>query len=208
MDTDNNWQKAVPEIFWREMSPGEHVVQVYENEEILLKSLFGFVYGGLKSGDCVILIANKMLLDGVEKLLAEKKLCLKRARENDQYITLDAEQLLERIMANDWPDETRFKEVLVELLDRGNGRTIRAFGEMVTFLWENGRRDATIRLEQLWTLFCNSAGICLFCAYPARGFQFDKSNGLNTICMEHSKVIRNGKEPDEILFRKVEKANY
>lgn len=38
------------EVFWGDISPCEHLVQIYQDEGVFLDSLEGFVAGGDKSG--------------------------------------------------------------------------------------------------------------------------------------------------------------
>jgi hypothetical protein len=49
---------------------------------------------------------------------------------------------------------------------RGEGRRVRAYGELVAILWAQGNRGATIVLEQIWNRICATSGISLLCAYP------------------------------------------
>jgi len=39
------------EVFWGEIAPCEHLVQIYDNDGAFLDSLEGFVAGGLRAGD-------------------------------------------------------------------------------------------------------------------------------------------------------------
>ena len=46
------------DVFWGEISPCEHLVQIYLDDSAFLDSLEGFVAGGLLAGDAVILIGT------------------------------------------------------------------------------------------------------------------------------------------------------
>ncbi len=52
-------------------------------------------------------------------------------------------------LVNNWPDENLFFEFITTLLKRvqQNNRKVRAFGEMVAVLWEQGFNGATVQLE-------------------------------------------------------------
>ena len=52
------WQPGEPDVFWGELSPCEHLVQIYERDEVFLDALEGFVAGGVRSGEAVIVIAT------------------------------------------------------------------------------------------------------------------------------------------------------
>jgi hypothetical protein len=179
------------------------MVQIYKAEEVFLDSLEGFVAGGLKAGDGVIVIATPAHLAVLEHRLLTRRFDVGAAAAADQYVALDARETLARFMVDgplrdgkaSWPDEARFSAVVNELLTRaghgpdGRPRRVRAFGEMVALLWKEGLTSATIRLEYLWHDFCQKSGLCLFCAYPRAFFTQDPEQSIREICATHSKVI-------------------
>lgn len=124
------------DIFWGEISPCEHLVQIYEDGGVFLDALEGFVAGGLRVGDGVITIATS------ERLMA-LGVDLDAARARDQYISVDAEETLVKFMVNGWPDEVLFTRTVNELLARARsgGRRVRAFGEMVALMWRADRME-------------------------------------------------------------------
>jgi hypothetical protein len=178
-------------MFWGEIAPREHLVQFYEDEQVFLDTLEGFVGGGLKAGDSIILIAVATHIKALEDRLKANGLDVEAARSQNQYIAEEAEAVLAKFMANSWPDEELFIKVITELLGRARGHSpkVRAFGEMVAVLWARGDTGATVRLEYLWHNLCQTEGFSLFCAYPRVGFTQDSTESLNEICATHSKVI-------------------
>ena len=61
---------------------------------------------------------------------------------------------------------------------------------MVALLWTRGQDEATIRLEKLWSEFCDRDGVTLFCAYPRMGARRgDPGEFLARICALHSRVL-------------------
>jgi hypothetical protein len=179
------------EVFWGEMSPCEHLAQIYQADAELLDALEGFIAGGLESDESAIVIATPGHRANLERRLRARGLDLDAAKLEDRYIALDAHHTLSLFMRNDWPEEKLFLEVVHGLLarTRGQGRRVRAFGEMVALLWAHGHRDATIRLEHLWHGLCRTESFALFCAYPKSGFTQDASVSLQEICDTHSRVI-------------------
>jgi hypothetical protein len=179
------------DIFWGEIAPCEHLVQIYENPTAFLDSLEGFVAGGLRAGDGVVVIA----LPGHRLALADRLAAcgfdLEDARARAQYIDLDADETLAQFMRDDSPDEKLFQWLVADLLARAGhgGRRVRAFGEMVAVLWGNGHNDATFRLEQLWHELCQEKAFSLFCAYPRTGFTQDAESSIAEICRTHSRVV-------------------
>ena len=179
-------------VFWGEISPCEHFVQIYKDDTVFLDTLEGFVAGGLRSGDAVILIATAEHLRALEQRLLTQDIDIAAARERDQYIALNADETLNRFMAGAWPDDERFKTVVSDLLARARGpegRRVRAFGEMVALLWSRGNEGATVRLEHLWHGLCRAEAFTLFCAYPRVGFTQDAAASISELCAAHSRVI-------------------
>jgi hypothetical protein len=179
------------EVFWGEMAPCEHLVQIYEHSSALLDSLDGFVGDGLQAGDSTIVIATANHRDALEARLQARGIDVGAARSKDQYIPLDAAGTLSTFMVGRWPDDDLFNEAVTDLLARARrgGRRVRAFGEMVAVLWARGDQAATVRLEHLWQRLCEAEGFSLFCAYPKVGFTQDASDSISELCAEHSRVI-------------------
>jgi hypothetical protein len=180
-----------PEVFWGELAPSEHVVQIYERDQVFLDSLEGFVSGGIRAGEAVIVIASGEHRDALEARLASRGIDLALARSMDHYIDVDAETVLSSFIVDGWPDEARFAQAVTALLARARARggPVRAFGEMVALLWARGDNAATIRLEQLWHAMCLADGFSLFCAYPRSGFTQDAAASIREICATHSQVF-------------------
>lgn len=201
---NEEWTKTSDHVFWGEIAPCDHVVQIYEDDNVFLDLLAGFAGGGVTAGDSVIVIATAAHLKSLEKRLRDSGFNLTDLVAGNQYIPLDAEKTLARFMVNDWPDENLFNHVVSELLvkARGSGRKVRAFGEMVAILWAKGQVGATIRLEQLWNKFCENEAFCLFCAYPKSGFTQDASESVMHICGAHSKMITGvGKGKTDLFYK-------
>lgn len=184
-------RKSDSEIFWGEMSPSEHVVQIYGDDHVFLDALEGYVSGGIRAGECIIVIMTPEHREGLEARLSQSGFLLDAIRATDQYIALDAEETLAKFMVGEWPDEERFKGLIMGLLTRARskGRRVRAFGEMVAILWERGNNGATVQLEHMWHQFCEKEAFCLFCAYPRIGFTQDAEESIKEICDAHSKVF-------------------
>ena len=192
MKADNDdWTPATNQVFWGEIAPCEHVVQIYENDEVFLNLLCGFVSDGVLKGDSVIVIATTSHLESLRDRLKRLGHKVETLVATSKYIPVDAGHMLSRFMVNDWPDETLFNYVISDVIGRAkeNGRQVRAFGEMVALLWGKGQVGATVRLEHLWNKFCENEAFCLFCAYPRNGFTQDASESVMHICSAHSKMI-------------------
>jgi len=89
-------------------------------------------------------------------------------------VPLDAAETLARITSDGWPDPVKFGEIVGGTVGRAAAVSpaghVVAFGEMVALLWAEGRRDAAIRLEELWNELAKSHSFALLCAYPIAAF--------------------------------------
>ena len=191
MNTATKLQRDGTEVFWGEIAPCEHLVQIYEDDGPFLDTLEGFVAGGLRAHEAVVIIATAEHLSALEHRLRAHALDIGAARSQDQYIPLDAQEMLSKFIVQGWPDDELFRQEVIAILTRarGNGRRVRAFGEMVAMLWGQGHNGATVRLEHLWHELCRKEAFSLFCAYPRSGFTQDAEASIQEICSTHSKVI-------------------
>jgi hypothetical protein len=189
----NTADDAAPRVtaFWAEIAPSDHLVQIYQDELAFLDVLAGFVAGGVTAGDAIIVIATPAHREALDQRLEAAGIDVEAARKVDSYISLDAAETLSTFMVQDWPDEERFNATVSGLLKRAGvqGRSIRAFGEMVALLWAQGHCAATVRLEYLWHRLCLTSGFSLLCAYPKSGFTVDAAESIRQICDAHSHVV-------------------
>jgi len=200
-------QRAKSEIFWGEIAPCDHVVQIYENDGIFLDSLTGFVGGGINMGDAVIVIATEKHLLALHNRLRSYGLQVDSLIAENRYIPLNAEEMLATFMVNNWPDEELFMQTVSRLIRKAGKKNqrIRAFGEMVAILWAEGHNGATVQLEHLWNKFCEKEEFCLFCAYPKTGFTEDMNISIKDICGCHSRVLEGSENSvTEISYRNIQ----
>lgn len=202
------WNKSDTEVFWGEIAPCNHVVQIYESDEVILDSLEGFVTSGIAAGESVIIIATQEHIRALNGRLIKHGLDLDELRKNDQYCYVDAEETLASFMVKNWPDDALFMEMVKSVVGRARGknnRKVRAYGEMVAILWAKGFNGATVHLEHLWNQFCESEIFCLFCAYPKSGFTQDVNESIAHICSSHTKLLAGDrKSVTQVFYKKAE----
>jgi signal transduction histidine kinase len=166
-----------------------HVVQFYAEESSLYSRVTAFMRPGLLSGENAVLIATRPHRDAIERLLQQSAPC-------DGYpgslIFFDAQETLSTFMVDGWPDSARFMAGIGSLLARvsENGVVpVRAFGEMVALLCEQGNPEAAIRLEHLWNQLAGERGFSLLCAYPMSAFpRAEDAQAFRDICAAHSSI--------------------
>jgi len=195
--------------FLGEIAPCDHVVQIYENDGVFMDALSGFIGGGIKAGECVIVIATSAHLKALENRLTSYSISVDTLVDDDRYIPLDADETLSKFMIGGWPDEELFMQTVSALIERGTrkGRRIRAFGEMVAILWAQGLNGATVHLEHLWNKFCAQQKFSIFCTYPKTGFTRDINTSISNICGCHTKMIDGAeKQLTEVVYTSLKQA--
>jgi MEDS: MEthanogen/methylotroph, DcmR Sensory domain len=175
------------------MEPCAHVLHIYEDDGVFLDTLEGFVSGGFRGGETVVVIATSQHLYALDHRLQTAGRDVHALRSQGDYITMDAREALDRFMVDGVPDEALFAATITRVIHTAQigGRRVRAFGEMVALLWAEGRRGATVQLEQMWNTLCRENGLSLFCAYPRDA---DDANALVGIRALHSHVIATDQE--------------
>ncbi|HYG15139.1 MAG TPA: MEDS domain-containing protein [Bacteroidia bacterium] len=187
---DKKWLKTTPEIFWAEVAPCDHILQIYENDESIVAALSQFIISGFETNESVVIVATYEHLVTLDALLLIKGYNLQELKNKSRYLTFEANDLLSKFMVDGWPDEGLFFKAVTEIIKKvKNNNKVRVYGEMVAILWAQGHSGATVRLEHLWTKLCRQEEFMLFCAYPKIGFTQDITTSINHICSAHNKMI-------------------
>src|ERR1044071_2451593 len=118
MTLHTKWNRASADNFWGEIAPTDHVLQVYDNDDIFLDALAGFIGGGINSGDCVVLIATSKHLEAIQQRLKDYGISVQTLIEDDRYIPLDAETMLSKFMKDGWPDAQLFMDTISPLFEK------------------------------------------------------------------------------------------
>jgi signal transduction histidine kinase/ActR/RegA family two-component response regulator len=170
-----------------------HLVQFYENDAFLVETTARFIGSALGAGDAAVVIATERHRLDLETRLAGQGLNLDAAREAGRFFALDAAATLSKLVIDGVPDATRFAEVVAEAIARaadGGRRRVHAFGEMVALLYLEGRREAAVRLEELWNDLAVRAPFSLLCAYPLDAFHSERDREpFLRVCAAHSEVL-------------------
>ncbi|MGH7323844.1 MAG: MEDS domain-containing protein [Candidatus Rokuibacteriota bacterium] len=146
----------------------DHIIQLYTEEDALIRTLVRFVGSGLEQGEATVVIAVPEHLAALMKRLGAKGSNVANAVDQGAFIAVDAECCLAKFMIDGMPDRAIFRSVMTAILDRirdAGYRKIRLFGEMVTLLWEHNALGASVRLEELWNEVIVEYQVCLLCAY-------------------------------------------
>jgi len=204
MNTSAGWKHAQADIFWGELAFYDHVIQVYETEEVMIETLAGFVETGLHLGDCNVVIVTPPHIAALNDKLISHGIDVDKAMAEDGYIPVNAQETLSKFMVNDQLDEALFKQTMAPIFDRCRNakRLVRASGEMVALLAAQGNWNATLHLERLWEGIHEKEPFCICCLYPKAIFDGGLKTPVEHICAKHSKMISGSeKQLTEVCYR-------
>jgi hypothetical protein len=152
-------------------APGSHIVYSSSSDERVASAIAHYATSGLEQGEAVILIITDSHRKAVLDLLKAEAYNVERLESNGQLVFLDAAALLAEFTIDGMPDSELFKNIIDRTIkkagrDSGTGRSrgVRAFGEMVSLLW-NGEPTAALGLEKLWNEVIEHHQIPLLCTY-------------------------------------------
>lgn len=187
---------SAPAAPWIDNDTCGHAVQFYADDAYLINALARFVGTALGSGDFAVVIATKPHRDALAQRLKANGLDTSDAIRKGRYVLLDAAETLAKFMVEGMPDPDLFKAIVGSVISRaaalaaGESRRIAAYGEMVALLWEEGKLEAAIKLEELWNNLAQTESFNLLCAYPINNFSHEEhSDPFQRICAAHSAVI-------------------
>lgn len=175
------------------VAAGEHFVQVYDKDESLVECAFAFFASGFESNEAAIVMATRAHRNALEEKFVSAGYSVPELKRTGKYAPFDAAETLGLFMRDGRPEAFRFN-ALVGALIKSAARectNVRAFGEMVAILWDEGNREAAIELERLWNELAKEHAFTLFCAYRESQFSSeDERLAFQCVCDAHSTVIR------------------
>jgi hypothetical protein len=174
------------------LNDGHHVVQFYSHDEDLATSVAGYLLGALENGGAAVVIATAGHRRAFEARLADAGVDLSAAAAGGAYLAVDARETVRRFMTAEHPDSADFDRVIGGMIAGvcGSGRPVRAYGEMVALLWNDGLVNAAVQLEELWNELGRRYSFSLFCGYPAQDVARDGHvDAFAEVCRLHREVV-------------------
>ncbi|HEY4451624.1 MAG TPA: MEDS domain-containing protein [Solirubrobacteraceae bacterium] len=171
---------------------GEHVVQFYENDAELIAAVGPYLLDALNAGEVAIAIATDVHRELIDTALARAGVDVPAARADGSLLLLDAAETMRPFVLDGQIAQDAFEATVGKHLRRAcaSGRHVRAYGEMVALLWEEGNVLGAIDLEQAWNDLAAKLTFDLFCAYPAAATAGpDQAQALHRVCALHSAVV-------------------
>jgi MEDS: MEthanogen/methylotroph, DcmR Sensory domain len=172
------------------LNVGHHVVQFYGQDEELAERVAGYLLGALESGGAAIVIATPEHRRAFGTRLAQAGVDLAAARDRGEYLVLDAGETVRELMAADGLDRAAFDRVIGTLIGQAGagGRPVRAYGEMVALLWDDGLVNGAAQLEGMWEELGRRHPFSLFCGYRAASVTRD-IDAFAEVCRLHEEVV-------------------
>ena len=181
-----------PIEFPEKMRDGDHLVQFYKTESHLAETVVNYSAPALLNGEGVIIIATEAHLQEFEKGLKELHLNTSLMRLSGQLMMFEARSTLDQFMVDGMPDPEKFNALIGATLANMKSRysTVKAYGEMVNILWNEGNLYGTMALESLWNELLSQKHFTLLCAYSLQGLSEEKQGiAFHEVCQCHSHVI-------------------
>jgi hypothetical protein len=174
-----------------------HAVRFYEDERSLCRIVTDFIGDGLAAHQPAVVIATPAHRQEIDRGLHALHIDVRRVRQDGDLLVLDAEETLATFMKDGVPDPVAFQATVGKVFDGATaGRpnaTVRAYGEMVDWLWKHDAAAAAIRLEVLWNQLADTRDFSLLCGYSIGNFY--KQGAYEDICSQHTHVVSAAGQP-------------
>ena len=171
---------------------GDHVMLFYESDADLITTVGAHLLEGLENGELALVIATAEHRRALTTEFTEAGLDVAEAKRCGQLVELDAAATLSSLTRDGCVDRGLFNEVVGQVVGDAlsTGRPIRAFGEMVTLLWEAGDLLGAMKLETLWNELRTELPFSLVCAYPSQSdLGAGPTDPLTDVCDLHTRAL-------------------
>lgn len=171
-----------------------HAVQFYKDETSLAGTVAQFLADGLSSGQPGLVIATPSHGDSIVRELTSRGLDVDLLRKTGELQFLDARKMLGAFMVEGMPDAMLFRTTVGDMIEKlCAGRTpcpIRAYGEMVDLLWQEGNSEGAIKLEILWNQLAATYDFALLCGYAFGHFYKEtRDPRYQDVIAQHTQVV-------------------
>ncbi len=170
----------------------DHVVQFYGHEQDLARAVGVYLSGAVLTGEMALVIATEPHRRAFEAEMTKAGVDAAQAERDGSIVWFDASDRLSRFVHQGDVDPSRFEDAVgsvVRALAR-SGRQIKAYGEMVALLWDEGHVLGAIDLEKLWNGLADELGFSLFCAYQINSVAGEEhADALHEVCRLHTAVV-------------------
>jgi len=152
-----------------------HGVHFYSDERAWCRIAADFIADGLRRHEAIVAIVTP----AHHVLILERLLALDRSvpdlLDTQSLRLLDADDTLRLFMRETGPDAELFHRhvggIVRAAAESRSPARVRACGEMVDLLCQQGRQADAIRLEMLWNELATTADLSLLCSYATHSFR-------------------------------------
>ena len=169
-----------------------HPCHFYSDDASLVANVATFLAPAFREEQAMVSFGTPAHLKAIETRLRAEGHDLDAARSRGQYIAFDARTALEALLEGDLPARHRFEEIVAAEVERASREfgAVRAFGEIVSLLWRDGKRQAALRLEELWNEAIGLYPLALLCGYNVRAFtSAHDAAGVTGVIAAHTSVL-------------------
>lgn len=174
---------------------GDHIVQLYQDEDDLAASLAHFAASGLALGEGVVCIASAARWRALGERLRGAGVDTRGAVLRGQLRLFGSKVILSGCMNQGVPDRPAFSEAIGGILRLMRMRypVLRVFGDITGDLWAGGRREAAAAIEGFWSTAAETQSFALLCACPLDSLDGRAYEGaLQNVCRLHTHLIPTG----------------
>jgi hypothetical protein len=168
-----------------------HAARFYENDRSLARIVAEFLHQGFDREHRAIVVATADLGAEIVQALTDRSCDVGALQRSHELVLLDAGETLSTFMVDGTPNAQKFKDHICQIIERVcRGRTnctVRIFGQTVDVLWQQGEREAAIRLEVLWNQLARTKAFSLLCGYAIGNFY--KDAGFEDVCDQRSHIV-------------------
>jgi hypothetical protein len=171
-----------------------HAVQFYKDEGSLASTVAKFLVDGMDAGEPGVVIATPGHTTGILRELRTLGADTHELRRTGELQLFDARKMLSAFMVNRLPDALMFRSNVGDVIERLCANRlpcpIRAYGEMVDLLWQEGNETGAIRLEILWNQLASTYDFALLCGYAVGHFYKEtRDSRFEEVREQHTHVV-------------------
>jgi DcmR-like sensory protein len=176
---------------WLPAKGARHVAAFFDSHLDLVDAASDFFEGGLRAGCACICVTTD---DHRAMILAELELRgfdIARAIAEGQFVPLDANSIVKRIVDAGVvrPDEFRRSLAATVVACERRFPYVVGFGEVVRILVDTGHVQAALDLEQLWSEIVKTHELQLYCAYSSAARDKLEDAHLAQVCAAHERIL-------------------
>jgi anti-sigma regulatory factor (Ser/Thr protein kinase) len=167
----------------------DHLVYFYAADGELADRAGSYLREALDAGGVAIAIASEPHLAAIGDKLATIGADPEDAIGDGRLILLDGRATLDKLIVNGQVNREAFNREVGSVVRAAFQRhsVIRAYGEMVDLLWQDGDIPGAIALERVWNELMVEVPFKLLCAYCSTAVSAPEHGGaLRTICELHT----------------------